>query len=796
MPISIGSISVSKIGLGGVNVTKGYLGTNLVFGGTNCSYLSVITIPKQYYYVTRVSAGSGIFVAVASQFASGQQVAPGIYGHVIYISEDGNTWTPVYGPSGSISSPYVGQLTVRDIATFPNSEVFYIVGSIDETYGTFPNETTYGRVLVLLQKTFVQGQETWNFSLQGYPPDGYSSISLETADVGVNSGGGASIGIALTSGGQALMSYIFNPGSIGGGGFNNITATNTGGMAYVSDVAVGGPEVNNLIVAVGANSGTSVRNFMTSLNGVTWTFRDAPQSNWWTGVAWGGGKFVAVARSGSMRVATSTDGITWTGQTAAENNYWTAVAYGGGLFVAVANQGTNRMMASPNGIRWFSVAGMPEGLWGDIEYGNGKFIACATSNAGDSRVILFDPVNYMNCTILVETITIQSATAQTSGSDRVLTVVASLTNISGLTTSNDLEYQWQYAAEGSNMWTNLINNAGSVSGATAANLTLSSTYMNLYATRQHRVIVSSIFAVNSVTSDAIAGLNVTPPNVTITQPSNSIATYKISNTEYGGFGAYSGTFSTSATTDNVNDVISYSWETRQSSSFSFVPLSSVTNSLGSVSSTSANVTVLSLNVAAEQQWAVTTTNAGMADPSREYRCRIRIVRQGTTFDFYTNTVQMSAVRVAAITQIADLNATQYAIWTHSYDAAARKHTLTYYWQPGGTYTPCFNVVTAGILAFKPIPTPTSESPYHYLIPGPTTASIPSEPNSAMQPATFKTLWPDAINNGWQYMALLGRASTPVQINANTVFILGQALPSGSGNIYYIGAARTFELYEM
>ena len=86
---------------------------------------------------------------------------------------------------------------------------------------------------------------------------------------------------------------------------------------------------------------------MTSSDGITWTPRTASAAVGWTSVVYGGGKFVAVANSGSSRVMTSTDGITWTGHSAADASGWSSVTYGNGLYVSVAMNGSgSRVMTS------------------------------------------------------------------------------------------------------------------------------------------------------------------------------------------------------------------------------------------------------------------------------------------------------------------------------------------------------------------------------------------------------------------------------------------------------------------
>ena len=143
---------------------------------------------------------------------------------------------------------------------------------------------------------------------------------------------------------------------------------------------------NGLFVAVaGTGSGNRV---MTSPDGITWTARTSAADNQWWGITYGNGLFVAVARTGTgNRVMTSPDGITWTIRTSAANNKWNAVTYGNGLFVAVAGtvgSGTgNRVMTSPDGITWTSQTSVPDSDWYSVTYGNGLFVAVDFSLTGN-----------------------------------------------------------------------------------------------------------------------------------------------------------------------------------------------------------------------------------------------------------------------------------------------------------------------------------------------------------------------------------------------------------------------------
>lgn len=133
---------------------------------------------------------------------------------------------------------------------------------------------------------------------------------------------------------------------------------------------------NGTFVAVASSS--DAQQVMTSLDGITWTPRNAAVNSYWLSVTYGNGLFVAVAQSGAgNRIMTSPDGIAWTGRTVSEANAWMSVTYGDGLFVAVARLGTNRIMTSPDGINWTVRAAPEANGWYAVTYADGKFVAVA-----------------------------------------------------------------------------------------------------------------------------------------------------------------------------------------------------------------------------------------------------------------------------------------------------------------------------------------------------------------------------------------------------------------------------------
>ena len=150
-------------------------------------------------------------------------------------------------------------------------------------------------------------------------------------------------------------------------GLSNCTAYNIRVRA-VNSVGVGAAST---AVSVTPRTGVAA--------GTNWTSRTSAADNYWRGVTYGNGLFVAVAYSGiGNRVMTSPDGINWTTRTSAADNDWRSVTYGNGLFVAVASSGIgNRVMTSPDGITWTIRTSAADNDWRSATYGNGLFVAVA-----------------------------------------------------------------------------------------------------------------------------------------------------------------------------------------------------------------------------------------------------------------------------------------------------------------------------------------------------------------------------------------------------------------------------------
>jgi hypothetical protein len=141
---------------------------------------------------------------------------------------------------------------------------------------------------------------------------------------------------------------------------------------------------NGLFVASGGTNADGSSFILTSADGVNWTARPSPPEDALGGIAYGNGRFVAVANSG---ILSSADGVNWTdeGNPAGSAYGLSSVCYGNGHFVVIGywndrdNCGADACaptsLNSVDGVNW--VRGFPgttSWLTG-VAYGNGLFVA-------------------------------------------------------------------------------------------------------------------------------------------------------------------------------------------------------------------------------------------------------------------------------------------------------------------------------------------------------------------------------------------------------------------------------------
>ena len=91
------------------------------------------------------------------------------------------------------------------------------------------------------------------------------------------------------------------------------------------------------------------------------------------GLVYGDGNFVATSSYSSAYH--STDGFTWTGASLPAYEYWGGVVYGEGIFVALRHHGgTPQAYSVDGGVTWQPTT-LPGGSWYWGAYGDGKFVA-------------------------------------------------------------------------------------------------------------------------------------------------------------------------------------------------------------------------------------------------------------------------------------------------------------------------------------------------------------------------------------------------------------------------------------
>jgi hypothetical protein len=212
---------------------------------------------------------------------------------------------------------------------------------------------------------------------------------------------------------------------------------------------------------VGLTTGTTSSVFRTT-DGTSWSTHSLPASAAWSGVAFGGGVYVAV-RSGST-AAFSSDGQTWSTANMPSSRSWNAVVYAAGRFFAFGYNSTAAAF-SADGQTWTAITLPASGRW--------------LAAAGGSSSVLS-----MN---------------QGAGSHAYSVAASSATFTVAAASTATLSYQWQLSTDAGSTFAN-------ISGATSATLSLTG-LTTAESGRRYRCVVSAT-GTASVTSNS-ATLTVT-----------------------------------------------------------------------------------------------------------------------------------------------------------------------------------------------------------------------------------------------------------------------------------------------
>jgi len=334
-----------------------------------------------------VSYGNGTYVAVALT-------------NKVAFSRDRNTWTysttdalgsgrgVTYGNGQFVAVSNMGQKRVlRTVAPFTVSSVTPAANATniaanatisltfseaaDASTVTTANITVRGQQSGTLAGTWIVNGAEATFT----PTEEFLAGEVIHVEAGT--------AVKSTGGGQLIrfaFSFTVIPANNEALGQNWDSVTGAESDAW-SSITFG----NGRFVAV-APSGTN--RIMYSDDTETWTpVLVTEQANLFS-VTYGGGKYVAVSGDGSGRLIFSTNGESWSSATTLVPGVRQSVTYGNGLFVAVSNAGTNRVMYSADGINW-EVAMAPEANpWYSVTYGNGQFVAVAVT--GTNRIMYSD----------------------------------------------------------------------------------------------------------------------------------------------------------------------------------------------------------------------------------------------------------------------------------------------------------------------------------------------------------------------------------------------------------------------
>jgi hypothetical protein len=169
---------------------------------------------------------------------------------------------------------------------------------------------------------------------------------------------------------------------------NGITwNTSTFSLTYNWQSVIWSSELNMFAaVARSASNGTSIA---TSVDGINWISRTAPDNQWWQ-IIYAKNRFIVI---GTIGIMTSTDGIVWTNGTVPASHNWKSITYSSSLdlFVIVSDTGSNRIAYSSNLTTWTLITAPILNSWLNVLWIDELNIFIATSSTGtNNRIMISD----------------------------------------------------------------------------------------------------------------------------------------------------------------------------------------------------------------------------------------------------------------------------------------------------------------------------------------------------------------------------------------------------------------------
>jgi hypothetical protein len=294
-----------------------------------------------------------------------------------------------YGASGvgsggtNVTLSYVGTLAVATANTNTNfagyGVISYTISQTGYGYATNPSITvtdTNAAFVAISQATASAAYSTDQGTTWSATAGTTGKTNLSSLAYGNN----LYIAVGGTSSGVAVSFAPSGAGTIGSTTWSDQSTyitTNSSGYGYIAYGA-------GVFCAIGG----TVSSFMAS-DPTKWYAGATLPSKTWASIAYGNGRFVALATDGTICYTTNWQSNAWTTtpSNAANNTWitavnnplyangvttWSRIRYGQGLFIAISN--TQAVATSPDGLNWtYYATGMPSSSnWLGLAFGNPK----------------------------------------------------------------------------------------------------------------------------------------------------------------------------------------------------------------------------------------------------------------------------------------------------------------------------------------------------------------------------------------------------------------------------------------
>ena len=346
----------------------GWSSGGAVTSGLYYSAVDTTVSPNMTNYY--LAGGSGNFTATKPTFTNS------VYGDATKRTATGIGASATYG----VTLTYVGSLAVASATTNTNAAgygvISYTISQAGYGYTSTPAVTVTDANAAFMAISTATNSAAYSTDQGGT----WAATASTTGKTNLNSltyGNNLYLAVGGTS---SAVAVSYSPGTISSlsstawsDQSSNITANSSGYSAITYGAGV--------FCAIGG----TVSSF-TAADPTKWYTGATLPSKTWAGVAYGNGRFVALASDGTIYYTVNWQTSAWTSGPYAANNTWTAavnnpvyangvtswskIRYGQGLFIAISN--TQAVATSPDGLNWtYYATGMSSSSnWNGLVFGN------------------------------------------------------------------------------------------------------------------------------------------------------------------------------------------------------------------------------------------------------------------------------------------------------------------------------------------------------------------------------------------------------------------------------------------